>query len=346
MPAIPNAVERLLLRLQPKIAPFLDLWGVGSFEAVLMATRLGVFDAIQKGPSSASSIAKEINADERGMKALLDLLVPLGYLRYRGGLYDVNSVSRSFASGSSFNWADTFELYRGLHRFILENEDNVIKEGRPRVNAFEWFTQHPPMWKLFHSFEMSVARQAQKDIVSKVKIPPGEVRLLDVGGGHGLYSTMLCKQHPNLHATVFDSPTAIEETKLVVEAEGMNGRVETRAGDFFTDDMGDGYDFALLFNIIHLFAPEKNHELLKRVADSLRPGGTVVIFDQFIGGEFGSIVRTAHAFYNFLFLVTTGGQLYTLDETSDILSKSGFGATTKKSIRSAGSALVFSRRFA
>jgi 2-polyprenyl-3-methyl-5-hydroxy-6-metoxy-1,4-benzoquinol methylase len=291
-------------------------------------------------------MAREIRADERAAKALLDLLVPLGYLKVRGELYSNTPASRPFASGSSFNWADTFELYRGLHTFILENEENAIREGRPQVNAFEWFTQHPPMWKLFHSFEMSIARQSQRDIVSKVKISPSAVRLIDVGGGHGLYSIMLCKQHPTLRATVFDSPTVIEETKKIVESEGMKEWVDTRVGDFFTDDMGSGYDVALLFNIIHLFNPEQNSHLLKRVAGSLSPGGSVVIFDQFLGGEFGNIVRTAHAFYNFLFLVTTGAQLYSFYETSGMLAKSGFGAPTSKSVRSAGSTLVFSIRSA
>jgi len=341
---IPNAVERLLLRLRPEIAPFLDLWSVGSFDAVLLASRLGIFAALKTGPKSASSIAGEIKTDERGTKALLELLVSLRYLGVRRGQYSTTPVSRSFAPESSFNWADTFELYEGLHRFILENGEDVMREGRPRVTAFEWFGQHPPMWKLFHSFEMSIARQVQKDIVSGVKIPPTATKLLDVGGGHGLYSIMLCRKHARLHGVVFDSPAAIKEAKEIVESEGMTKRVETREGDFFVDEMGDGYDVALLFNIIHLFTPEQNSRLLRRVADALSPAGAVIIFDQFLGGEFGSILKTAHAFYNFLFLVTTGGQLYTLEETSEMLSKSGFGAIATKSIRSAGSTLVLSRR--
>ena len=344
MPVIPNFVERLLFRLQPQISSFLDLWGVGSFEAVLLASRLGVFEALRAGPKSASTIAKEIKADERGARSLLDYLVPLGYLKESNGSYSITAISKPLTAGSSFNMADTFALYAGLFEFMRENQEQAVRAGKPRVIAFEWFSQHPPMWKLFHSFEMSIAKQIEKDIISKVRLPSTARRMLDVGGGHGLYSIILCRRHPELSATIFDSPTPLEETKQIIESERMGEQVNTRAGDFFVDDMGEGYDVALLFNIIHLFTPEKNSQLLKNVATALRSGGTIVIFDQFLGGEFGKVLRLGHTFYNLLFLTTTGGQLYTFKEVSTMLSESGFLHLTRKPVRAAGSTLIFATR--
>jgi hypothetical protein len=109
----------------------------------------------------------------------------------------------------------------------------------------------------------------------------------------------------------------------------LSERVATRAGDFFVDDMGAGYDVALLFDIVHLFTPEMNATLLKRVAKAPNPGGMIVIFDQLLGGEFGKVLKSGHAFYDLLFLITTGGQLYTFDEVSSMLSASGFSHLTK-----------------
>ncbi len=344
VPVVPNFLERQLFRLQPQLAPFLDLWGAGAFEAVLLASRLGVFEALRGGPRSASTLANEIKTDERGTKSLLDLLVPLGYLKESNGSYAITTISKPFSADSSFHMADTFALYSGLFEFMRENQEEAVRDGKPRVNAFEWFSQHPPMWKLFHSFEMSIAKQIEKDIVSKVKLPSTARRLLDVGGGHGLYSIMLCKNHPELSATIFDSPTPLEETRGIIESEGMSKQVHTRAGDFFVDDMGEGYDVALLFDIVHLFTPEKNSELLKRVAAALKPGGMIVIFDQFLGGEFGKVLKFSHTFYNLLFLITTGGQLYSFRDLSELLLESGFAKLTKKPIRTAGSTLVFATK--
>jgi hypothetical protein len=344
LPVIPNFIERQLFRLQPKLAPFLDLWGVGSFEVVLLASRLGVFEALREGPKTVSTIAKKIDASERGTKSTLDLLVSIGYLKESAGSYSLTPLSKSFAPGSSFQMAETFALYAGLYEFMRENQEQAIREGKPRINAFEWFSLNPPMWELFHYFEMSIAKQIEKDIVSKVKIPSTARKMLDVGGGHGLYSIMMCKRHPGLSAIIFDSPAPLEETKGIIESERMGKQVSTRAGDFFVDDLGEGYDVAILFNIIHLFTPERNSQLLRRVAAALRSGGTIVIFDQFLGGEFGKVLRLGHTFYNLLFLVTTGGQLYTLKEVSGLLSESGFASLTRRPVRAAGSTLVFATK--
>ncbi len=344
MPIVPNFLERQLLRLQPQLTPFLDIWVAGSFEEVRLASTLGIFEALKNGPKSSSAIANEIKADARGTRLLLDALVPLGYLKERNGHFSTTPVYKSFFSDSPAKMNDIFELYSGLFDFIRNQQEEAVRHGKPRTNAFEWFDQHPPMWKLFHSFEMSFAKSIEKDIVSKVRVSVTTRRLLDVGGGHGLYSIMLCKRHPQLIATIVDSPKPLEQTKTIIESEQMSKQISVQSGDFFVDDLGKGYDMALLFNIVHLFTAERNLELLKRVASALNPGGTIVIFDQLLGGEFGKLLRLAHTFYGFLFLVTTGGQVYTFNELSELLSESGFGRPTKKPIRSAGLSLVFATK--
>jgi ubiquinone/menaquinone biosynthesis C-methylase UbiE len=344
LPIVPNFIEKQLLRLQPQLTPFLDLWGAGSFEAIRLASSLGIFEAVRNGGKSSSEIGNAIDVDARSAKILLDALVPLGYLKEKNGRYSATPVSRSFFSDSPVRMNDIFELYSGLFQFLRSHQQEAVKSGKPQINVFEWFNQNPKMWDLFHSFEMSIAKTIEKDIVSKVKFDPAAKRLLDVGGGHGLYSIMLCKSHPRLNATVFDSPKPLEQTKSIIESEQMTDRVSVQPGDFLVDDLGKGYDVALLFNIIHLFTAEQNLQLLKKVAVALNSGGRIVIFDQLLGGEFGRVLRTAHTFYGLLFLITTGGQVYTFGEVSELLSSSGFARPTKKPIRKAGSNLVFATK--
>lgn len=341
MPVVPNLLERQLLRLQPQLAPFLDLWGAGLFETLRLASSLGVFDAVKEGPKSSTMIAKEIGADDRGTRMLLDALVAPGYLKHKNGYYSITAFSRSFLSGSSFRMADIFQLYGHLYDFTRKYQEEAIRRGKPPINAFEWFDQYPGVWRLFHSFEMSIAKQVEKDILSKVRLAPSARKLLDLGGGHGLYSIMLCKGHPQLSATVFDSTRPLELAKETIASENMSDRITLREGDFFADDFGSGYDVALLFNITHLFTPEKNLVLLRKVATALNRQGMIVIFDQFLGGEFGKVLRIGHSFYGLLFLVTTGGQLYKLSELSQLLSRSGFIKPVRKPVRKVGSTLVF-----
>jgi hypothetical protein len=52
----------------------------------------------------------------------------------------------------------------------------------------------------------------------------------------------------------------------------MGDRVAVQEGDFWGDDLGAGYDVALLFTIIHAYLPEKNVKLL--VAQGVRRAST------------------------------------------------------------------------
>lgn len=49
------------------------------------------------------------------------------------------------------------------------------------------------------------------------------------------------------------------------------------------DNFGEGYDLALLFNVIHAHDPAENIALLKRTADTLGPNGRVIVLDQWEG---------------------------------------------------------------
>jgi len=84
------------------------------------------------------------------------------------------------------------------------------------------------------------------DVVAKVKLPPGARRLLDVDGGHGLYSIRFCRRHPRLMATVFDLPQALDAARQTIVAERMTDRVSVQRGNFAHDDLGSGYDVGQL----------------------------------------------------------------------------------------------------
>lgn len=334
----------MLLRLRPQLAPFLDILAAGAFEAVQHAAYLGVFEAIRDGVVVPSEIAKRIRAEERATTLLLDSLEAFGYLKEKSGRYALTKISEGLFKDPSLVSQDVFWLYKNLYMFWRENEEDALRTGKPPINAFEWFNQHPNVWKLFHSFELGIAKLIGPKVASDARLPASAKRLIDIGGGHGMYSVLFCKQYPNLSAVVFDSPRPLEDARALIESEKMGDRVSVQEGDFLKDDLGKGYDVALLFDIIHLFNMETNRELLRRVASSLNPRGWVVIFDQLKGRDFGKVLKAAHGYYGLLFLITTGGQLYTSEEISQLLVGAGFGNVRRKQIRAAGSALIIGTR--
>ena len=74
--------------------------------------------------------------------------------------------------------------------------------------------------------------------------------VLDVGGGPGMYAIEFARQNPELHVVVFDNEKTTDVARANIEAAGLSDRISLRVGDAFTDDLGSGYDFVLLSNII------------------------------------------------------------------------------------------------
>ena len=121
----------------------------------------------------------------------------------------------------------------------------------------------------------------------------------------------------------------------------MNDRVSTREGDFLTDDVGAGYDVALLFNIVHYHLPDKNKVLLGKVTRALNPGGLLVVMDQMPGRVFGPTAKALFRLQALHLFNAVSGQTYGADEIATWLQEVGLTRTRRIELRTAmGHAVV------
>jgi 2-polyprenyl-3-methyl-5-hydroxy-6-metoxy-1,4-benzoquinol methylase len=156
-------------------------------------------------------------------------------------------------------------------------------------------------------------------------VPRRARRLLDVAGSHGLIGAAICRRHPPMRSTVLDLPAAVEHARALALAEGIGGLVEHRTGDLTMDALGEGYDVALLANILHHFREDRIHDILARVRQAVRPGGTVAIWD--IERPLpGSAPSEADAVQLFFKLTSTAG-VYHGTQFASWLAAAGFPKT-------------------
>lgn len=337
MPTRPNALERLMLfRLNLGPTVMLDLLGGLGFRAACAAYRLGVFDVLRRGPATAAEVAHEIDADGRGVLLLLRALAGLGYVEERRDRFCLSPMSAKWIP----MWGDGLKFFERMAVEDWGHLEERIRNGPPTFREFyEAFDDSS--WRDFEAGMVAAARMTAGDVVRKAKLPANARRLLDVGGGHGLYSVKFCERHPTLSATVFDLPEALKVASNVIDSEGMVNRVSVQAGDYWIDDLGSGYDVVLVFNILHQYLPDRNTELLRRVAAALNPGGLVVILDQVSGKTLGRMARAGVSIIGLNMFLAGGGQTYAADQIEGWLKESGFvRSRTKRLLRSPGIALV------
>jgi hypothetical protein len=211
--------------------------------------------------------------------------------------------------------------------------EESIRSGRPALPGADWVAQRPGGWRIYQEGMIATARMVADEIVSRVRLPRDTRRLLDVGGGHGLYSVRFCRRQPGLSATVFDVPPALDVARDVVTAEGMQGRVVLQAGDFWVDELGAGYDVALVFNVLHAFLPEKNIELLRKVCGAVSAGGRIVIMEQLVGGATTGLANAVARLQALNYFNDLGAQTYTFEDVAGWLATAGFAAARRLSLR-------------
>jgi acetylserotonin N-methyltransferase len=63
----------------------------------------------------------------------------------------------------------------------------------------------------------------------------GRARMLDIGGGSGVYACCLVAANPGLRATVFEKSPVDEIAARRIEARGLSERIAVVRGDLFAD---------------------------------------------------------------------------------------------------------------
>ena len=350
MPIVPNFMERLVFfRLNQAPGPALDLVGAGAFRAVATALKLGVFDALSEQPRAVTDIASNLQLDQRALTVLLDFLTATRYLKKTDEGYACSAMSTKWLSRKSpTSFASFFDFFQNfVYPFWDTHIEESLRMGKPSTTLYESLDQTPNGWKTAQDWFLLLARIMGDEIVSKARLSPTARRLLDVGGGHGLYTVKFCRKYPTLSATVFDRPEPSAVARETIANEKMEGRVSVTAGDFWRDNLGSGYDSVLLFNIIHAYKPEENIELFKKIAGVLNPGGQVVILEQLSEPTSSNAVGALVQFLGLTFLAALGGQTYEYSEVARCLSASGFSSVKRIKLRRApGSSLVLARKAA
>lgn len=336
MPVNPNFLERLVLfRLNKGPAPMLDLFGAASFESVSLALELDLFETLAeaKTPLTADMLANRIDAHPDGIAMLCNFLVTEGYLAATGDGYRLTRMTeRWLLADSETSMGPWLTFWNDLVFPFWERElETAIRKGEPRQSIYEWFDEEPDRWQVAQAGFRATATLLVDDVTDKVTVTDDATQLIDIGGGHGLYTMELCRRHSNLEATLFDLQGAVEAIRDEIPV-GLAEQIRTQVGDYRTDDLGEGYDLALLFNVIHAHDPAENTALFERVADALAPNGRVLVLDQWEGSGRTPVSRAGLRFVALTYLTTLGATVYAHEEVTTWLREAGFGDVNRHSV--------------
>ena len=298
----------------------LTLRGYMESRALLTALELDIFTAVGNG-ATAAEVAQKISTHPRATEMLLNALASMGMLlKHQGVFRDTPVTARYFAEGSKDNARPGLIHTANIwHRW--SNLTDCVRAGTA-VGHQEMAERDNDWTKPFIAAMHRNAAERTPLVVQAVGTGPAE-RLLDVGGGSAAYSIAFAKANEKLHATVLDLPPVLPLAQGHINAAGLAGRVETRAGDLRRDPLGKGFTLVLVSAICHMLSPEENQDLLRRCFEALAPQGRVVIQD-FILEPDKTAPRHAALFAVNMLVGTEAGSTYSHEEYSAWMRGAGF----------------------
>ena len=305
--ALPERLEQTIRNFMPS-------------RCVLTALELDLFTAVGEG-ATAEEVGKKIQANVRATAMLLNALVALGLLARSGEAYrNTAETARYFVEGSKDNHR------RGLlHPANLWHRWSTLTQAVRTGTRVAVVGDRNPDWT--ENFIAGMQRNAKDRaplVVARLGTE-GVRRVLDLGGGSGVYSIAFAKASPAVRCEILDLPEVVPLTAEYVQRAGVALQVHIRPGNMLESDLGAGYDLVLLNAICHMFSEEQNRELFRRARQALAPGGRLAVQDFILNDEKTEPAQAALFSLNML-VGTEGGASYSEAEYVEWMRAAGFAA--------------------
>jgi acetylserotonin N-methyltransferase len=149
----------------------------------------------------------------------------------------------------------------------------------------------------------------------------GRRRILDIGGGSGIYACSIVAQHPHLTGCVLEQKPVDHICRTLIQERGFAGKVEVAIGNMF-EHMPMDCDVHLFSNVLHDWDLPEVHLLLEASAQALPSGGLLIIHDAFINARKDGPLHVAE--YSSLLMHSTQGKCYSTAEYEDLANDHGF----------------------
>jgi 3-hydroxy-5-methyl-1-naphthoate 3-O-methyltransferase len=301
-----------------------------AFKTLATAVDMDLFTHLSASPMNAPELARWFNIEERPAEMLLTGCAALCLLdKDKDGRYRNSPLAETFLSRGARYYFGGFvtmlnrRLYSGWDKLPDAVRTNKPTTWDPDKQKSLFGGADPAMmgtfWQAMHSLSIFTARA-----VSEAVDFSGFRNLLDVGGGSGAYDIELCARYPNLSATVYDLPFVTEIAARKVAEAGLNGRIATHPGDFFSDPkFPAGHDVILLSMIMHDWSEADDRAILGKCYEALPANGAVVISELLVNDQKTGPAPAALMSLNML-IETVGGRNYTPAEYRAWLTDAGF----------------------
>jgi hypothetical protein len=243
---------------------------------------LGVADALDETPRTASELAQAVGADPDALDRILRLLSAHGVFESRAGQYAHSAASRLLRSDHAQSMRAVVRMF-GLPILwkISGAFDHSARSGEPATpivlpqGLWEYLANNPDENQIFNAAMTAKAHGQVAGVLAAYDFSGFDV-VADIGGGRGHLLRAVLDATPDATGVLFDLPHVIREV------EGLaSERLALEPGDFFQDPLPT-CDAYLLMEVIHDWDDERSVAILRAIRSAAPSNAKLLLIEQLI----------------------------------------------------------------
>lgn len=246
-------------------------------EILISAIETGVFDFLEQF-RSPTEVARQLDTHPENTRRFLDSMVTINLLEKKNGHYRNLPDTQAFLAQNSPRYLGAMLRFsRDICINPLRNLSVLLREGpRPGTDMGDekiWAeaARGSAAWVLG---DVGVTLTG---IISRLDGFSAFEKMLDLGGGHGMFTLYFVQAHPSMTGVVFDRPAITPVAHDFIKEYGMEARIEAVSGDYLNDPIGSGYDLIWASSTLN-FARTTLEPLVHKIHTALKPGGYFIAF--------------------------------------------------------------------
>lgn len=297
-------------------------------QTLAACVRLKLFEMLAGGPLTVAQLSRNMHLPEDATTLLLKAAAALDLLQaLPDGRFALGQLGAALVGNPSL--AAMVEHHAMLYADLADPVallDGTLES--PQLKAFWAYAQNPkpaetaPRQVRGYSALMAKSQEmVAREVLDSVSLRRYR-RLLDIGGGEGVFLSAAAARYGNLDLMLFDLPAVAARAAQRFEAAGLAGRARTFGGDFFGDPLPQGADIVSLVRVLHDHDDDFALAILRHAHAALPQGGTLLLAEQMAGTR--GAEPSGDAYFGFYLAAMGSGRPRTADEIAHLLRRAGF----------------------
>jgi hypothetical protein len=304
--------------------------GYRTTQAIHVAVVLGIPELVASRPRSPADLADATATHPASLLRLLRTLRALGLLSEDADGKFVTTRLGEMLSPTNNKSLGAWAHLMGSGRMWLAWGGllDAIYSGEP---AFEQ-VHGASVWDVRRAhaeegqqFTLAM-REATLNVASEILAAVDFSRsshVVDIGGGDGTLVSRILSEWPNLRATLFDLPYAIESRAQSALPSGLGERIEVTSGDFF-QYVPRGSDTYLLKHVLHDWSDAQAEQILRVCRAAISDGARLLVVERILGSGSNCVEEYLADLH---MMVMTGGRERSREEMNRLLQRAGFAVS-------------------